>query len=559
MSIRANIATIFATTFGTPARRFAGAAISLTLAAGAALAQLGPSQVLVVYDSRSSDSKLVAEYYAGSSRVPGGVGGLKGKYPVYVFDLASSGVPLSPVGNIAYTDYITNIRTPIRNYLTANSLQKKIRVIVTTKGMPHRLLDSDLPFAGDNPTDQANELNASDCTDASVDSELTLLWQNITTGEAGNAGDSKSDGCIANPFWRSTLPIIAYPTTNILAQKSYSRPTGFPAGILWTLAGSNTTKLTSGDMYLVCRLDAKTVADVKAMIDRGGNIVVNTNTAAFVLDEANSSIASNGIADAGSDNGEWDNDSLGGGILWSADDFEKTRDIVKADGRFNPAKVYYDPASGVSSFIVGPKINYQGQGILVSDPLIFLSSWGSNCGPQATQPQTSGGVNAGNNYTKSFNLARGACFTSVESYNARDFGGLGSWYGGWGPQAQISDFIEAGGTFAIGNCWEPFTFALPDNEWIVKNFYLGNMTWAEAAWSAIPCLSWQTIVVGDPLATIQRTCEDVNNDGRVDIEDVRYWEQHPTDINRDGVANATDKALIETTARYTETEYLRTR
>ncbi len=535
------------------------AALALVGLAGTASAQLGPGQVLLVYDSRSSDSKLVAEYYAGSSRVPGGAGGVKGKYPVYVLDLATTGVPLSPVGDITYANFVSNIRTPIRTYLTNNALQKQIRVIVTTKGMPHRIQDTDLPGAGDNPNDQANELNAADATAASVDSELTLLYQNLNSGENGNGGDSKADGCVANPFWKSTAPLASYPTTNIIAQKTFSRPTGFPTGILWTIAGSNAQRLTAGDIYLVSRLDGKTVADVKAMIDRGGNISLNTNTAAFVFDEANSTIASNGVADAASDNGEWDNDSLSAGILWSGDDFEKTRDLVKSDGRFNPAKVYYNAASGVTNFIVGPRINYQGQGILVSDNLVFLSSWGSNCGPQNTQPTMSDGTNAGQNYTKSFNLARGACFTSVESYNARDFGGYGSWFGGWGPQAQISDFIQAGGTFAIGNCWEPFTFALPDNEWIIRNFYLGNMTWVEAAWSAIPCLSWQTIVVGDPLATVWRTCEDLNGDGKVDLEDLIKWEQNPVDINRDGVANQTDKQMIETTVRWTEDSYIRTR
>lgn len=533
-------------------------AAGLALSAAAAAAQIGPSQVLVVYDSRSSDSKLVAEWYAGSAKVPGGAGNVPGKHPtVRVFDLASGGVPLSPVGNITYPNFVANIRNPIRTHLTNNSLQKTIRCIVTTKGMPHRVQDSDLPNAGDNPNDQANELNAGDATAASVDSELTLLWQPLDTNENGLGGDSKSDGCIANPFWRSTISIAQYPTTNILVNKTLSKPLGL-GGIYWTITGLNALKLTPGDMYLVSRLDGKTVAHVKGMIDRGGGITVNTNTAAMVFDEANSAAASNGIADA-SPNSEWDNNALTGTQLWSGDDFEKTRDFVQTDKRFNPAKVYYNPASGISNFIVGPLINYQGQGIIVSDPVIFLSSWGSNSGAQATQPQTAAGVNAGSNYTKSFNLAQGACFTSVESYNARDFGGYGSWFGGWGPQAQISDFIEAGGTFAIGNCWEPFTFPLPDNEWIIKNFYLGQMTWAEAAWSAVPVLSWQTIVVGDPLSRIMRTCEDVNNDGRVDSEDLIWWTQHPTDINRDGVANQTDFQHIEQTVRWTENSYIRDR
>jgi len=41
-----------------------------------ACAQLAEDQVLVVYDSRVPDSLAVAEYYAGSRKVPGGAGGL---------------------------------------------------------------------------------------------------------------------------------------------------------------------------------------------------------------------------------------------------------------------------------------------------------------------------------------------------------------------------------------------------------------------------------------------------------------------------------------------------
>ncbi|MEO1511304.1 MAG: GC-type dockerin domain-anchored protein, partial [Planctomycetota bacterium] len=41
---------------------------------------------------------------------------------------------------------------------------------------------------------------------------------------------------------------------------------------------------------------------------------------------------------------------------------------------------------------------------------------------------------------------------------------------------------------------------LSGTEWLVRNFVLGGMTWAEAAWSSIPAVSWMQIVLGDPLA-----------------------------------------------------------
>ena len=54
---------------------------ALMLTSAAARAQLRESQVLVVYDSRIPDSLNVAEYYAGSTRVPGGLGNRSGMHP----------------------------------------------------------------------------------------------------------------------------------------------------------------------------------------------------------------------------------------------------------------------------------------------------------------------------------------------------------------------------------------------------------------------------------------------------------------------------------------------
>ena len=61
--------------------RVISAVCALATFAGSASAQLRPEEVLVVYDSRLADSLAVAEQYAGSARVPGGVGGLAGARP----------------------------------------------------------------------------------------------------------------------------------------------------------------------------------------------------------------------------------------------------------------------------------------------------------------------------------------------------------------------------------------------------------------------------------------------------------------------------------------------
>ncbi|UCG33989.1 MAG: hypothetical protein JSU68_04995 [Phycisphaerales bacterium] len=54
-------------------------------------------------------------------------------------------------------------------------------------------------------------------------------------------------------------------------------------------------------------------------------------------------------------------------------------------------------------------------------------------------------------YTRQYELARGAIFNTIESYNGRALDGLGTLY----EHGQVADFISAGGTFGIGHVWEP--------------------------------------------------------------------------------------------------------
>ena len=90
---------------------------------------------------------------------------------------------------------------------------------------------------------------------------------------------------------------------------------------------------------------------------------------------------------------------------------------------------------------------------------------------------------------------------------------------------------------------------MADNEQLCRNFFLGNMTWAEGAYTALPALSWQQVVIGDPLARPRRDREDVNASGRVTIDDLYGWQQTPVDLNNSGIADSTDFLLLETTVR----------
>ncbi|MEM7387280.1 MAG: hypothetical protein AAF514_20270, partial [Verrucomicrobiota bacterium] len=45
-----------------------------------------------------------------------------------------------------------------------------------------------------------------------------------------------------------------------------------------------------------------------------------------------------------------------------------------------------------------------------------------------------------------------------------------------------------------------FTFAVARDSLIIDRFFFTDLSWVEAAWSSIQVLSWQNIVLGDPLA-----------------------------------------------------------
>ena len=368
-------------------------AAGLLVGAKQAQGQLRPDEVLVVYDSRIADSLNVAEYYAGSALVPGGAGNLAGVRPqVRVMDLASTGATVTTPGDIAYADFPGRIRDPIRNFLITNNLTQKVRCLVLTKGLPHRLEDSDAGTVGDDPNALLDEVNASDATRASVDSELTLLWIDLNAGEAGGPLDSKSDGMILNPYWRASLPIGSFTNVNNRAPKTF---TASQPGPVRMLTGTGTAKLTAGDMVLVTRLDGRTIADVRGLIDRAQGLMYNVNTANIILDESDS----DGIADSAA-NGELDNQgSLPG--LRSGDDYERTRDfMLNTDKRYAPSLVHYDPLANAANFFVGPLIDFQGQGLLVSGPIALLATYGSN--HAGTFPTTAGGMSAAATFAESY-------------------------------------------------------------------------------------------------------------------------------------------------------------
>jgi uncharacterized protein (TIGR03790 family) len=454
-----------------PVLRLAAVTV-LALGVAPVRADIAEDEVLVVYNSASADATaLLAAYLAAHPGIP-------------VANRLDLNDPTLLVANLSYTDFVNKVRTPIRNYLSAPGFPQPADIIAIAllRPFPHRILDTDNANVGDSPSQAANELNAGDATYAALDSELALLWQNLNTGEAGGTMDSLADNVIDNPYHTSTLNIDAFSRSNITSAKVFSNA----GNAAWLIAGAGASRLTSGDIYLVCRIDGTTLAQAQAIINRAATNRVHRRAVRILLDEYDLSMGN----DLDDDPLFMFNDPFVAG-----DDYEETRNLLLAFGW----DVRYDDTF---NFISSTE---------ETNPLIAYASYGENhdIGAAGEDPPGTG------TYINGFNFPPGAIFNTIESFNGRAFNGLGTAAG----QEQAADFLAAGGTFAVGNVYEPFTFSLPDNEFLFVNMLVRSRTFAEAAYSSFPVLSWQQIAVGDPLARIH-LLGDIDDDGDLDPNDV---------------------------------------
>jgi len=75
---------------------------------------------------------------------------------------------------------------------------------------------------------------------------------------------------------------------------------------------------------------------------------------------------------------------------------------------------------------------------------------------------------------------------------------------GWfakSPQSMMADYLLEGATGASGHVYEPYLAFTPRPDLLLPAYYQGRNL-AESYYLAIPALSWQNIVVGDPLCSL---------------------------------------------------------
>jgi uncharacterized protein (TIGR03790 family) len=308
-------------------------------------------------------------------------------------------LPMTSAEEIDWATYERQIERPVGECLKKANLTEKVLYIVLTLGVPLRV---------------AGPGKATSTETCSVDSELTLLYAKLKGVKSERAGWA------SNPYFMKRDELFAHPR--------------FP-------------------IYLVTRLAAFDVSEVKQMIDRS---LVARNRGRFVLD------------------------------LQSGDDEEGNNWLRTAAILLPADRVILDATKTV---LYGQK------------DVIGYASWGSN---DHNRKQRDLG----------FQWLPGAIATEFVSTNARTFKRPpDTWtYGPWddklhmfegSPQGLTTDLIHQGASGASGNVFEPFLTACVRPDYLLPAYFQGHNL-AESYYVAMPFLSWQGIVLGDPLCSIRK-------------------------------------------------------
>jgi len=348
-----------------------------------ALFAQGPANVLIVVNDNSSLSREIGEYYARRRGIPGG---------------NVCRIRTTQEESIERDPYNREIAGPIANCLRTKHLVESALYIVTTAGVPLRVLRT----SGEGMTTDL----------AAVDSELTLLYADIHNG----------------------------------------RPHALPGSLPSPFFGKRDAKFSHPQfaMYLVTRLAAYDFDGVKGMIDRA---LEATNRGKFVID------------------------------LKSGDDEEGNNWLRNAAILLPKERTVFDQST---------KVLYD------ETDVIGYASWGSN--DKNRRKRFLG-----------FHWLPGAIMTEFVSTNARTFArppenwNIGDWsskpWFAGSPQTMTADYILEGVTGASGHSDEPYLALTPRPDFLLPAYYHGRNL-AESYYLAIRGLSWQNVVIGDPLCSL---------------------------------------------------------
>ncbi|MCB1217169.1 PKD domain-containing protein [bacterium] len=405
----------------------------------------GRTELLVVCNADMPESQALADYYM--SPVTG-----RGIAPSHRLELPL-GESISP--SIARADYESDIREPIKTFISGNGLTDSLKYILLLDGIPHQIPGSN---GGDYNLSSFSSVDSELCTLFSDDSYAyeSFLWNEEEWQDFRLGGNNS----------RSFYLGLGSPDAD------YS----FSHGGFEVTDGSGMKYPLD---YLVGRLDAYTFEDSRALVDRAkaadtsgnGWIVYDTTPARFSLDTMSDPV--------------WpfanDGDALCGDELLSSVAFQHYIDLT-------------------TTRVIGQESDGLPEGCV--DNVIAYAGWGVN--------HTGGSWPSGNQYILDdllFSYLPGCAWISYESFNGTDFAsatvdGDRSDIDRKG-QGQICDFLHKGGTVAIGHVYEPWTIAVGDERAVFYRYCVKGDNWIESAYKGLRCLSWMDVVVGDPLCRVK--------------------------------------------------------
>ncbi len=555
--------------------------------------QLGPSDVLILVNAASPVSRSIADMYRRyypqiTSAQVLALTGLR--------DSASlSATPGDEI--ITRDEFEALIAAPVRSYLISTGMVNTVYCIITTAGMPYRIEDADqvkfanvvgppgTPETPDGTDANLVVANKATVSAACVESELSVLFQIDPALPFGaNLPQAPIKSRLINPYQGYLSPIKSWATERDILNRrtnfrwnnrNLSRISQPPRieGALDSCSCSATDRLMSpADIYLVARLDGPHVPNVypifavKDMLDRSAAVSnLRPPYCKFVgYNSAKSSIVvdSSPYPNVSELSWSYSYNYPPGITFMSHDDYPVPPGAEMEVGcsstcqlsdafRYDVLFSWFTGASPTAGATVSqPIINptFGGQFIWddtmtamssasdawpVDHGLFGLATYGRNGmdGRPATYLRT-GGPNGG----PLFPCVPGAVFTSIESYNAVTmFTNVPT------SQAKIAEFIQMGGTAAIGHAFEPGNDAIEDVEYLYSNLMrdddgdgVGDLSLVEAAYTALPYLSWAEVIIGDPLMRLRS-----GPGGLVGLTDTC-----PYDINGDGAIGYVDRLLV---------------
>jgi hypothetical protein len=427
---------------GMVARKTRATAILLLLlpmVASSLAAEITKDNVLMVVNAASADSLAIRDAYLA-------------KYPgVRVWTYTGS----TDVST-ERTTFDSELRGPLDTYLRSQPsgetqpLYKTIRVLVLTKGIPRRIWDIDGHTIGDDVNAMITEFTNNRFDAACVDSDLVLLHQNLSAGsEPEPAGGPKNyaNNYVFNPFYQTTSRIDSFSRDNATVAKNLTF-----SGYGWINGlGRPSVKLTAGDIYLVTRLSGYTAAEAIAALNRTGTIGIDRSQVSLVFD---------GDATNGHDVGDYG----AACTLLAAERIPCVHDVT-------------------DTFLTTSSNN-----------LLGYASYGVNHRP--SPPISPSGLYITD--LLSFQLNPGAVFNTYESFNGRNFETPSP----HDAHGQVADWIRVGGTCGLGHVFEPLASGVARDSILYDRMLLREWTYVEAAYAALPYISWENVVIGDPLARL---------------------------------------------------------